>query len=59
MKKKENNIEGIIERIYVQSEKLEIENHCRLVSWGVNENTADLCRGAKEQERSRTSLEIR
>lgn len=46
-KKKENNVEGIIERIYVQNEKLEIEIHYRLVR-GVNENTADLCRGAKE-----------
>jgi len=56
-KKKENNIEGINEGIYVQER--EIGNRDSLSTTGVNENTADLCGGAKEEKASRTSLEIR
>ena len=46
-KEKRKTMSRELPRIYVQSEKLEIEIHYRRVR-GVNENTADLCRGAKE-----------
>ena len=48
-RKNENNIEGIIEGVYVQNEELGIEIHCRLVE-GVDENTADLCKMARSKK---------